>query len=116
MGLVIKKTALPYKSLIFNYRNLDQSDILFNDTGLTWTILSTGTGILEIKANVNDLDQNKYCVLVTPMRVGNNHSIAVLDILGLSDTITLYCAENGNNTLTDDGFNSMTVQINFFNL
>ena len=117
MGQLFKPNfELPYKSLIFNYKNLDQSDILYNDTNLTWTILSSGTGILSITSNSPLLNQSKYCVLVIPIRAGNNHSIALQGILGLSDTITLHCTENGNNTSTDDGFENMTVQINFFDL
>ena len=116
MGLVLKKNSLPYKSLIFNYRNLDQSDILFNDTNLTWTIENIGTGMLRLTADQVILQQIKYCVIVTPMRLGNNHSINVLYDMSITDYIDLYCCENNNNTLTDVGFDRMTVQINFFNL
>jgi len=116
MGLVLKKNSLPYKSLIFNYRNLDTSDILFNDTGLNFTILSTGTGILTITADQIILQQIKYCVIVTPMRSSNNHSINVDYNMAITDTINLTCCENNNNSLTDVGFDRMTVQINFFNL
>jgi hypothetical protein len=117
MGQLIKPIAkLPYKSLIFNYKNLDQSDILYNDTGLNWTILSGGTGILIITADQIILQQIKYCVIVTPIRQGNNHSICVQRELAITDNIFLYCAENGNNILTDDGYDAVTVQINFFNL
>jgi len=119
MGQLIKPIAeLPYKSLIFNYRNLDQVNILFDNTNLTWNIQSSSTGTITIQAFPGlPLEQNKYCVIVTPMRVGNNHSICVARDLSIySDTIVLYCCENGNNTLTDDGFDNMTVQINFFNL
>jgi hypothetical protein len=118
MGLVLKKNSLPYKSLIFNYRNYDTSDIFYNDTGLTWTILSTGTGQLTITADQTILLQKEYCVIVTPIRVSNNHSINVLTdgFALITDIIRLYCCENNTNALTDDGFNQMTVQINFFNL
>jgi len=117
MGQIIKPNfELPYKSLIFNYRNLDTSDILFNDTGLNWTIFSGTTGELFIQADQLILQQIKYCVIVTPMRVGNNHSINVDYDLAITDVIKLYCCENGNNNLTNDGFEQMTIQINFFNL
>jgi hypothetical protein len=116
MGLVLKKNSVPYKSLIFNYVILTQSDILFNDTGLTWTIVSSATGILTITADQTILQQIKYQVIVTPMRIGNNHSINVDYNMAITDTITLYCSENNTNSLTNDGFNRMTVQINFFNL
>jgi hypothetical protein len=117
MGQIIKPNfELPYKSLIFNYRNVDQSDILYNDTGLNWTILSSGTGILTITSDQLILQQIKYCVIVTPIRQGNNHSICVQRELAITHDILLYCAENGNNTLTDDGFDAVSIQINFFNL
>jgi hypothetical protein len=116
MGLVIKKTALPYKSLIFNYKNLDNSTILYNDTNLNWTILSSGTGSIDIVNPSTLIDQTYYCVIVTPIRLTNNHSICVLQKLTPDYGLKLTCCENGNNILTDDGFDNMTVQINFFNL
>jgi hypothetical protein len=114
MGLVLKKSSLPYTSLIFNYKNYDNSDILYNNTGLTCTILSNGPGILNLVFNTNFILQGKYCVIVTPIHKSNNHSICVDYILTLTDTITLICNENGNNNFTDDGFDNITVQINFF--
>lgn len=117
MGQIIKANfELPYKSLIFNYKNLDISTILYNDTGLNFTILSGGTGILTITADQFILTQYEYCVIVTPIRQGNNHSICVQREMAITDTINLYCAENSNNILTDDGFDAVTIQINFFNL
>jgi hypothetical protein len=118
MGQIIKPIAeLPYKSLIFNYRNLDQVNILFDDTNRNWQILSGGTGFIGILDTGGiQLEQDKYCVIVTPIRQSNNHSICVVKDFSINNVITLVCCENGNNTLTDDGFDNMTVQINFFNL
>jgi hypothetical protein len=118
MGQIIKPNfELPYKSLIFNYRNVDIYDILYDDTNSSWLILNQGTGILEIR-NTDGLllDQTKYCVIVTPMKIGNNHSISVLVKNNVSPDIILYCCENGNNNLTDDGFEQMSVEIKFFDL
>jgi hypothetical protein len=117
MGQIIKPNfELPYKSLIFNYRNVDIVTVLYDNTGLDWTINTGGLGEVEINNTMALLDQTYYCVIVTPMRIGNNHSIAVEEKITLSYGIKIICTENGNNNITNDGFEGMTVQINFFNL
>lgn len=119
MGQIIAQASeLPYKSLIFNYKNTDVVNILYDDTNINWQILSNGTGFIEILDTGGiQFQQDKYCVIVTPIRQSNNHSICVVKDTNLyNNVITLVCCENGNNTLTDDGFDNMTVQINFFNL
>ena len=118
MGQIIKaNNELPYKSLIFNYKNTDLVDILFDNTNKNWQILSSSTGFITILDTAGiDIEQDKYCVIVTPIRQSNNHSICVQKDFSINNIITLVCCENGNNTLTDDGFDNMTVQINFFNL
>jgi hypothetical protein len=119
MGQIIKPNSLlPYKSLIFNYKNVDISTILFNDTGLNFTILSSASGELTITADQSILQQDFYCVIVTPIRTNtnNNNSINVLNDFNVTNIIKLYNDKNENNVGTDDGFENMTVQINFFNL
>lgn len=117
MGQIIKPNfELPYKSLMFYYTNFDNSIILYNDTNLNFTITTSGTGFLTIGWDLILIAPNNIFANVIPIRDGNNHSINLIANSVPAQTLTFVCCENNTNALTDDGFNGISVQINFFNL
>lgn len=118
MGILIQKIEqLPYKSLIFNYNSLSNvANILFDNTGKNWDITSPNNGQLTIECGDLVLDQSQYCVIVTPIRFGNNHSINVINDNSITNVINIYCTENQSNNPDSAGLYNVTFQINFFNL
>jgi hypothetical protein len=117
MGQIIKPNfELPYKSLMFYYENYDNSVILYNDTNLNFTITSGGTGFLIIGWDLILIAPNNLFVNVLPTRDGNNHSINLNPPAVPIQTLSLVCCENNNNSLTDAGFNGISVEIKFFNI
>lgn len=119
MGVIIKEpttSPLPYKSLIFNWTSGTGATILYDDTNGNWNIVNTSLGVLYCAASSITFFQNEYCVIVTPIRQSNNHSINVNLYIPSSNFIQLTCTENQSNIETNDGFENCVIQINFFNI
>lgn len=119
MGVIIKEpttSPLPYKSLIFNWTTANGATILYNDTNTTWNFENFSAGNLTIAGDAISFLQSEYCVLVTPIRQSNNHSINVVLYTIPLNSVSLVCVENQSNNLTNDGFENCVIQINFFNI